>query len=350
MRSPVSSTPPAYLPRGARSEGAFIWEKRVMTVSEKRDYYEILGVRKDADAAAIKKAYRKLAKKYHPDTNAGNAHAEEEFKKVTEAYDVLSDEKKRKLYDTYGHAAFDGSAAGADPFGQNAGGRGAYSRSYDGSGGSYREYHFEGGDVDMDDIFGDMFGSGFHRSGFGGFGGRSFRRKGSDLNAEVEVSFDEAAFGGKKLIHLQDSTSGEVRSYEVNIPAGIEDGKTIRLRGKGMPGSGGGEDGDLMLTVRVKEKPGFRREGLDVYTTVKVPFTTAVFGGEVPIDTLYGRVMCRIREGTQSGTKIRLAGKGIVSMKNASVHGDQYASVEIDVPRRLNPEAKQKLREYERAC
>lgn len=330
-----------------------IREKRVMTVSEKRDYYEILGVSKDADAATIKKAYRKLAKKYHPDTNAGNARAEEEFKKVTEAYDVLSDEKKRKLYDRYGHAAFDGSAAGTDPFGQGAGGGGSYRRSYGGPGGSYREYHFEDGDVNMDDIFGDIFGKGFQKSGFGSFGGFSdhgFRSRGSDLNAEVEVSFDEAVFGGKKMIHLQDSASKGVRSYEVNIPAGIEDGKTIRLRGKGMSGTGGGEAGDLLLTIRVKDKPGFRREGLDVYTTVKVPFTTAVFGGEVPIDTLYGRVMCRIKKGTQSGTKIRLAGKGIVSMKNASVHGDQYAVVEIDVPRGLNPKAKQKLKEYEQAC
>lgn len=353
-------------------------------MKKKRDYYEVLGVSKNADAAAIKKAYRKLAKKYHPDSNAGNARAEEEFKEVTEAYDILSDEKKRKLYDQFGHAAFDGNgpaegeygqgaygwngrnqgtyswngfahggtdrrnAYGQGNYDQNARGRRTYSQStYGGSGGGFREYHFDSGDVNMDDLFGDLFGDGFRQSGFGGNG---FRSRGSDLNAEVEISFDEAAFGGKKQIHLQDSADGSVRSYEVTIPAGIESGKTIRLKGKGMPGTGGGEAGDLLLKIQVKDKPGFRREGLDVYTEVQVPFTTAVFGGEITIPTIYGNVVCKIKEGTQSGTKIRLKGKGIVSMNNASVRGDQYAVVEIQVPRNLSPEAKEKLKEFEQAC
>ena len=133
----------------------------------------------------------------------------------------------------------------------------------------------------------------------------------------------------------------------MNIPAGIETGKSIRLRGKGSPGVSGGEAGDLLLKVTVDEKPGFRREGMDVYTTVQVPFTTAVFGGEVKIRTLTGEVLCKIKPGTQSGTKIRLKGKGIVSLSNSSVHGDQYAVVEIAVPKNLDPEARQKLKEFE---
>lgn len=321
----------------------------------KRDYYEVLGVNKNADAAAIKRAYRKLAKKYHPDSNEGNAGAEERFKEITEAYDVLSDEKKRKMYDQFGHVAFD---EGAEP-GGNYGGYGnpfggAYTGRSEGPGG-YQEFHFEGnGNMDdlFRDIFGDAFGKGpgsfrdggFTGGGFDSYGNGSYQAKGADLRAEVEISFDEAALGGKKLIHLQDNT-GRTMSYEVNIPAGIESGRTIRLKGKGMAGAG--EPGDLLLKVTVKEKPGFRREGLDVYTTLTVPYTTAVFGGEVRVRTLYGDVICKIKEGTQSGTKIRLRGKGIVSMNNPSVHGDQYAVVEIQVPRYLSPGAKQKLKEFE---
>ena len=165
----------------------------------------------------------------------------------------------------------------------------------------------------------------------------------------MDVSFDEAAFGGKKIIHLQ-SSNGAVQSYEVNIPAGIESGKSIRLKGKGHPGVGGGEAGDLLLKVNVQDKPGFRREGQDVYTTVSVPFTTAVLGGEVKVHTIYGDVICKIKEGTQSGTKIRLRGKGIVYMNQPSVHGDQYAVVEIQVPQNLTPEAKRKLKEFEQEC
>ena len=366
--------------RGRKRPLIFRRGKKVKTVSAKRDYYEVLGVSKTADASAIKKAYRKLAKKYHPDSNPGNKAAAERFKEVTEAYDVLGDEKKRKLYDQFGHAAFDEGAGQAGGYGNAQGNpfQGGFSGSYTGPNGSYQEYHFQGGE-DMDDILKNIFGnfhsqggsrrsSGFHSTGgtgsksyrgfhgfqdqgFDGFGfgqGGNYSSKGSDVQAEIHVTFDEAAFGGKKLIHLQDST-GAVQSYEVNIPAGIETGKSIRLRGKGSPGAGGGEAGDLLLKVTVDEKPGFRREGMDVYTTVQVPFTTAVFGGEVKIRTLTGEVLCKIKPGTQSGTKIRLKGKGIVSLSNSSVHGDQYAVVEIAVPKNLDPEARQKLKEFEAA-
>ena len=319
---------------------------------KKRDYYEVLGLNRDADAAAVKKAYRKLAKKYHPDSDAKNAQAEERFKEVTEAYNVLSDEKKRKLYDQFGHAAFEG-----DGFQYQSGAEG-YGAPY----GEYREYHFN--EDGMDDIFQQFFGGGFQNSGFqgggfsrDGFGGGplenlpqgSFGKRGMDINAQVTISFEEAAFGGKKMIHLQDQETGMLQSLEVNIPAGIEDGKTIRLRGKGMAGTPGGEPGDLLLKVQIAKKPGFERKGMDVYTRLFIPFTTAVFGGEVQVQTLYGPVVCRIKEGTRSGTKIRLRGKGIVSMKDASLYGDQYAVVEIQVPQNLNPEAEKKLKEFQRA-
>ena len=277
----------------------------------KRDYYEVLGVNREAEEGAIKKAYRKLAKKYHPDTNAGNAQAEQRFKEITEAYTVLSDPKKRKLYDQFGHAAFDGSGPQEGAYYRNAGNTGN---------GGYREYHFEGGD--MDDIFGDIFGDMFHgknSGGFGkrGFGGREFSGRGSDMEADVAVSFDEAVFGGDKVIHLRDQ-DGNVQSLQVHIPAGIEAGKTIRLRGKGNPGINGGGSGDLLLRVTVGEKPGYERKGRDIYTTVQIPYTTAVFGGEARVKTIHGEVICKIREGTQSGSKIRLRGKGVVSMKNPS--------------------------------
>lgn len=318
----------------------------------KRDYYEVLGVARGADENAIKKAYRKLAKKYHPDTNAGNPQAEKKFKEITEAYSVLSDPEKRKLYDQFGHAAFDGGAsASGGPFRSGGYSSGGYST---GGNGGYREFHFEGGS--MDDMFDDLFGGFFHggrkKSGFqDGFGGGPFRQKGADLRAETEVSFDEAAFGCDKIISFQDpNRGGGMQTLQVHIPAGIDSGKSIRLKGKGMPGTGGGEPGDLLLKVRVGEKPGFERKGMDVYSTAEIPFTTAVFGGEARVHTLYGDVMCRIREGTQSGTKIRLRGKGIVSMQDPSVHGDHYVTVQIQVPRNLSPEAKQRLREYERAA
>ncbi len=343
----------------------------------KKDYYEVLGVDRQADAAAIKKAYRKLAKKYHPDTNKDNPQAEQKFKEASEAYTVLSDPEKKKMYDRFGHAAFDGSmgAGGTSYDGANSGfsgfggfgGSGSFRR--EGPNGSYQEFHFEGGDADewMNDLFGDFFGgkrSGFdsrfrsdygsdYRSDYGsGAGRRSFRQRGKDLQAGVAVSFEEAAFGCEKRITLRNpnSTDGATQTLQVKIPAGIEEGKSIRLRGKGMPGSGGGEAGDLLLKVTVGEKPGFERKGMDVYTTVRIPYTTAVLGGEAIVQTLSGNVLCKIREGTQSGTQIRLKGKGIVSMKDPSVHGDQYVTVQIQVPENLSPQAKEKLREFEAMC
>lgn len=322
-------------------------------MAAKRDYYEVLGVDRGADGQAIKKAYRKLAKKYHPDTSAGNARAEEKFKEATQAYEILSDPEKRKLYDRFGHAAFDGSGAEAagsyespfeDIFGFGKSGAYGGGKSGQASGGrdkaGYRyEYHF-GGD-DMDDILKSMFGEN-RREGFG--------KKGADLESEISVSFEEAAFGCEKTVRLDAGNGMGSESLKVRIPAGIDNGKSIRLKGKGGQGRNGGSPGDIFLKVNVRSKPGFERQGTDVYTVANIPFTTAVFGGEAVVETLYGNVLCKIREGTQSGTKIRLKGKGIVSMKDPGVRGDQYVTIQIQVPAHLNEEAKRKLREYDTAC
>ena len=320
-------------------------------MAAKRDYYETLGVNKSADKEAIKRAYRKLAKKYHPDTNAGDAHAEEMFKDVTEAYNVLSDEKKRKLYDEFGFAGLqDGFSeeaarqAAQGGFG-GFGGNGSFSGSYSSNGGpfTHQEFHFENGSGDMDDIFsmfGDMFSHG------GSARGRSTSRKGSDVMADLTISFDEAVFGCEKSISLQDPSTGKVSNLSIHIPAGIESGKTVRLKGQGNPGRNGGAAGDVLLKVNVTPSREFERKGQNVYSTIRVPFTTAALGGKERVHTLYGDVECSIKAGTQGGSKIRLKGKGISSMKNPSVKGDQYVTVEISVPRRLTPRAKEALEEY----
>ncbi len=326
-------------------------------MAAKRDYYEILGISRNADEAAIKKAYRKLAKKYHPDTNAGDPQAKQKFEEVAEAYDILSDPEKKKLYDQFGHAAFEGGAQGEE----------AYRNFYE-KGNRSGTYHFEGGDMDdlFGDLFGDMFGKKgggsqfgngtFYRGSFGGhgfnghgFGGEPFPEKGRDIHSEISVSFEEAAFGCEKRIQLQ-KENGSVQTLQIHIPAGIEDGKAIRLGGKGLPGSGGAEAGDLLLKIHVAEKPGFTRKGMDIYSTAQIPFLTAVCGGEATIATINGRVRCKIQPGTQSGTKIRLKGKGIVSMNQPSVYGDQYVTIEIQVPRNVSPEAIQKLKEFDAEC
>ncbi|MBC5659330.1 DnaJ domain-containing protein [Anaerosacchariphilus sp. NSJ-68] len=353
----------------------------------KRDYYDVLGIGKQADEKEIKRAYRKLAKKYHPDTNPGDKAAEQKFKEVTEAYNVLSDKEKKKLYDQFGFAAFDeaGNArtdagsgfyggAGGSGFG-GFGSRGGFQNGsfHTGEGSGYQEFHFEGGN--MDDMFGDIFGNMFHGSagsgrsgsfhssgftggaggsGFAGFSGQSgYGRqasyKGEDLHADITVGFDEAAFGCDKMIHIQAADGTGVQSLSVHIPAGIDDGKSVRLRGKGHTGFGGGENGDLLLKVHIAPKAGYERKGMDVYTTANIPFTTAVFGGEASLPTLYGNVVCKVPAGTQSGKKIRLRGKGIVSMKNPKVHGDQYVTIQIQVPTTLTAEQRQKLHEFENA-
>lgn len=332
-------------------------------MAARRDCYEVLGVARDVDEAALKKAYRKLAKKYHPDTNKGVPGADEKFKEVTQAYEILSDPEKRKLYDQFGFAPFE---AGAGPeayreweaqnrayqeqaFRNRAFHGGASQRHRAGQGRGSREFHFEG---DMEDLFDRFFGGGFGETGESGFRNgykqHDFRSRGSDVAATLRIDFREAVFGCDKMISWQDE-NGRTQSLKVHIPAGIESGKKLRLKGKGQEGSGGAA-GDLLLEVEVAPSKEYERRGKDVYTTAQIPYPTAALGGEVMIPTLYGNVSCKIAAGTQSGSRIRLRGKGIADMKNPALRGDQYVTIQIRVPRSLTPRAKEKLREYEAAA
>ncbi len=297
----------------------------------KRDYYEVLGVGRDADEKEIKAAYRRLAKKYHPDVNPGNEDAKRRFAELGEAYEVLGDKEKRRRYDRYGFAAFDQN----EPNQYENSGRTYFYTSDSGAGGK-----------EFDDLFGDLFGFGGMKSGFS----ESFYRpRGEDVYSDITISLQEAASGCEKRIRSAGRGGGVL---QVQIPAGIDEGQCVRLKGKGKPpagrpAAGTSENGDLYLRVHIAAGRSFERKGLDVYHTIRIPFSEAVCGGEEKIDTLYGKVSCRIPPGTQSGSKIRLKGKGIVSMKNPDVKGDEYVVVQISVPKHVSAEAVRKLREFE---
>ena len=365
-------------------------------MSEKRDYYEVLGVGKDADAKEIKKAYRKLAMKYHPDKNPGDKDAEEKFKEINEAYEVLSDEEKRSTYDRFGHDGLNGQGG----FG---GGQG-----FGGFGGS--------GFGGFEDIFGDIFGSSFG----GGFGGSSSRRRGpkrgADIRQSVTISFEDAAFGKKIKVKINRSEeceechgsgarpgtakktcptchgSGTVQSVqrtpfgniasqrtcstcdgegeinespcnkchgkgsvrktktiEVDIPAGIDDGQMIKLSGQGEVGEKGGPRGDLYIVVNVQKHDIFTREGYDVYIEMPIRFTQAALGDKLEVPTLDGKVSYTLPEGTQTGTVFRLREKGIPKLRSNS-RGDQYVKVIIDTPKKLNEDQKELLRKFDESC
>lgn len=310
----------------------------------KRDFYEILGLKKGASEKEIKSAYRKLAKKYHPDTNPGDKIAEQKFKEITESYNILSDPEKRKLYDRFGMAAFDGSMGNGDFSEEN---RQSYENGFNpfGDGGYYREYHYSGGNAEdiFGDIFGDMFhGGAFHDSFKGGFQDEDVyeRTKGKNSYADITVDFEEAAFGCDKLLHIDGSKK---ETLQVHIPAGIDEGQSVRLKGKGAAG-------DLLLKVHILEKPGYRREGKDVYVTENIPYTTAVLGGTARFHTLYGPVECKVPAGTQSGSKIRIKNKGIVAMNHPEIHGDEYVTIQIQVPKNVTAEQKRIMEELKRAA
>ncbi|MBE6702841.1 MAG: molecular chaperone DnaJ [Ruminococcaceae bacterium] len=358
-------------------------------MADKRDYYEVLGVDKGADEATIKKAYRSLAKKYHPDLHPGDAEAEKNFKEVNEAYDVLSDGDKRAKYDQYGHAAFD-PAAGA-----GTGGFGGF-----------------GGFGDFGDIFSSFFG--------GGFGGGAQRRngpmRGDDIGARVSISFEEAAFGVKKEISYNricrcpdcagsgaakgttaetcgrcrgtgqmtvtqrlggmqfnsqttcDTCRGKgkivknpcnncrgtgfiriTKKLEVSIPAGIDDGERIALRGQGNDGRNGGPAGDLILQVMVKPHAIFERDGYNIYCEVPIPVTDAILGAEIEIPTLEGTEKYSIPEGTQPGTRFTMRGKGIPHV-NSSRRGDLIFVVNVEIPRSLSSKQKEHIRAFAGDC
>lgn len=299
----------------------------------KRDYYDVLGVSKTASGDEIKRAYRKLAKKYHPDTNHNNKEAERLFQEVTESYNVLSDEEKRRLYDKFGHAAFDGSM-GEDPE--------EFAKHYrSGNGDGFRqEYYYSG---NMEDLFGshfeDLFGSAGRRAGRGSFDGFRFHDyEPADTTGEISVTFREAALGCEKLINIEGVT------LSVKIPAGISEGQNVRLKGKGRRDRNG-MAGDLLIRVHILEDVCFTREGRDVYVTARVPYTTAVLGGEITVDTIHGPVRCTVPAGTQSGSRLRLKNKGIVAMNNKKLYGDEYVTIQIDVPKMPSEKEKMLLRE-----
>ena len=368
-------------------------------MAEKRDYYEVLGIGKNATDAEIKSAYRKLAKKYHPDLNPGDKEAEEKFKEVNEANDVLSDPQKRQRYDQFGFAGVDPNYAAA-----NGGGAGGF-------GGGF-------GGVDLGDIFGDIFGGGFG-GGFSGFGGGSSTRtanvprKGHDIQASVILTFEEAAHGCSKKITInrQDTcpdcggtgaakgTSPETcpdcggrgyvvtqqrtpfgvmqsqqpcshcggrgtiirnpcktcrgtgktaarKSLEINIPAGIDDDQNIALRGQGDAGSNGGPAGDVIVHVTVKADPMFERDGYDVTIHVPITFSQAVLGDDVEVPTVDGRIVQHIPEGTQSGTKFRLRDQGIQYL-NGRGRGDQYVIVDVEIPKKVTRAQREALKAFE---
>ena len=363
---------------------------------QKRDYYEVLGVPRTATDDELKKAYRKLAKQYHPDMNPGNAEAEAKFKEVNEAYEVLSDKDKRAKYDQFGHA-------GVDPnFG--AGG-------FNGGG-------FDMGDIDLGDLFGSFFGGG---GGFGGFGGQQRQanpnapKRGASLRANLTITFQEAMTGVEKEITLNRTEScdtchgtgcaagttaeicpdcrgagqvriqrggggfafsttapcsrcsgtgkiihqpcpdchgaGQVRKQrkiKVKIPAGIDDGQTISMRGQGNGGLNGGPAGDLLINVSVISDPRFERDGYDLYTEQPVSFTQAALGAELQIETIDGKVKYNLPAGTQTGTTFRLRGKGVPSV-NGRGRGDQYVTVRVTVPTNLTGEQRDALTAFAEA-
>ena len=362
-------------------------------MSTKRDYYDVLGVDKSADATAIKKAYRKLAMKYHPDKNPGDKEAEEKFKEINEAYEVLSDETKRRNYDQFGHEGVNGQGFGG------AGGFGGQG--------------FGGFDDIFGDIFGDMFGGGF--SG----GSRQRRRgpeRGADIKQRVNISFEEAAFGKKVQVKINRSEecdqchgsgakpgtskktcptchgSGQVQSVqrtpfgniastrtcstcngegevidspcskchgkgsirktktiEVDIPAGIDNGQMIKLGGQGELGTRGGPRGDLYIEVNVQSHPLFTRDGYDVYLEMPITFAQATLGDKIQVPTLDGKVEYEVPEGTQTGKVFRLKGKGIPKLKS-NVRGDQYVKVTVEIPKKLNEKQKELVREFAKEC
>ncbi len=286
-------------------------------LSEKK-YYQVLGVPETADEEQIRKAYRKLAKKYHPDSNQGNAAAEQKFKEISQAYDVLGNPEKKALYDRYGEM---GLQEGFDPE-------------------QYAAHENDAFGSDWDDIFSGLFGH-------GAFRGRTAPAKGRDVQSDLTVSFDEAVLGCDKTLRVQEE-DGSIRTLQVHIPAGIDDGKQVRLAGKGMKGAGG-TPGDLYLMIHVTPRKGYERKGQDLYVTTFIPYTTAVLGGEARIHLPGGTVSCRIPPGSRCGSKIRLRGRGVASVKNPSVKGDAYVVIQIDVPAHLTPGQERALRDYAKA-
>jgi len=288
----------------------------------KRDYYEVLGVSRSASKDEIRKAYKKLARKFHPDVKPPDPDAEKKFSEITEAYDVLSDEDKRKNFDQFGHAVrgAGGGPAGGNPFQGFGGGSG-------------------GGSFDLEDLLGGMFGGG--RGGNPAGGGRRGQpraHKGSDVKAEIIVPFTVAVEGGEHSLTVQQGSKHEQLS--VKIPAGIDDGQTIRLAEQGSPGTGGGTAGDLLVTIHIAPHPWFRRDGHNLLVDVPVTPSEAALGAKIDVPTLTeGVLVLSVPPGTSSGAKLRLRGKGVRKPKSGD-RGDQFVVLKIVLPKELSEEAR----------
>ena len=289
----------------------------------KRDYYEILGVSKNASDDEIKKAYRKLAVKYHPDKNPGNKEAEEKFKEINEAHDVLSDKQKRARYDQFGHAGVGG--AGSNPFG--AGGN-PVGGGFDFNGQTFN-FDFGGGGA-FDDILGSLFG----------FGGARRPRRGADYQTTVTLTFEEAIFGTTKSVSVNGS------NLKVKIPAGIDDGMSVRIRGKGGPApEGATEKGDLYVRVRVKPHKNLTREGAIILSEEKISMVDAALGCEIDVETVDGTVTMKVPAGTQSGTPFKLSGHG-VPFRSDGDRGPHIVTVIVETPKNLSKKQKELLEEF----
>ena len=288
------------------------------------DYYKTLGVDKKATPEEIKKAFRKLAVKYHPDRNPNDKTAEDKFKEINEAYAVLSDQKKKEEYDTYGSSGFHKQYSQEDIF-----------RNFD-FGGTFKDMGMGGGE----DIFSRLFGGSYGRGGRGGF--RSGPQKGGDLEMETDVSFRDAALGAEKVIAFR--RNGTREELKVKIPAGVDNGSKIRITGKGAQGEGGGQPGDLFLIIRTLPDPVFTRDGGDLFVNHSIPFSAACLGTSLDVPTLEGDKRIKVPAGIQPGTKIRLKGCGVKTL-GSNTKGDLYVKIAVHVPESLAAEQKKLVEE-----
>ena len=298
------------------------------SMANKRDYYEVLGVSKNASDDEIKKAYRKLAVKYHPDRNPGDKEAEAKFKEINEAHEVLSDKQKRARYDQFGHAG----VGGASGFG--GGGAGFSGNPFAGGNFNFngQAFNFDFGGGGLDDILGDLFG-------FGSRGGRRPRR-GADYQTVVTLTFEEAIFGATKTV------SADGKDIKVKIPAGIDDGMSVRLRGKGGPApEGGSEPGDLYVRVRVKPHKTLTREGTIILSEETISMVDAALGCEIEVETVDGKITMKVPAGTQSGTPFKLSGHGVPFRADGD-RGPHIVTVIVETPRNLSKKQKELLEEF----
>ncbi len=298
----------------------------------KRDYYETLGLTNSATEKEIKKAYKKLAMKYHPDKNPNNPTAEETFKEVKEAYEILTDKEKRAAYDKFGHQAFDPSH------------RTHHQRQYQQSSADYGEF---------DDLFGDMFSRGHNGNPFGGFNGRNpfgqqttRPQRGEDVQFKMDIDLEDVIRGNQKVIELPifEDQKQVIKKLNIKIPMGIENGEKIRLAGKGKPGVNGGPSGDVLIEIQARPHALYTRDNNHLIYQAHTDFITATLGGKVEIPTLDSRLNLTIPAGTQNGRKFRMKEKGITDRKGKT--GDLFVQITIDTPQNLNDRQKELLREF----